>query len=56
VDGVITIDGRVYVLASSASLHAILDNAHGAGHEGTEKTLHRVRADFHIPGARALVC
>jgi hypothetical protein len=54
--GVITIDGRVYVLASSASLQAILDNAHGAGHEGTEKTLHRVRADFHILGAQALVC
>jgi hypothetical protein len=35
VDGLITVDGRVYVPASSASLQAILDNAHGTGHEGT---------------------
>jgi hypothetical protein len=55
VDGLITVDSHVYMLASSASLQAILDNAHGVGHEGTEKTLHRVRTDFHIPGARALV-
>jgi hypothetical protein len=55
VDDLITVDGRVYVPTSSASLQAILDNEHGAGHEGTEKTLHRVRADFHIPSTRALV-
>jgi hypothetical protein len=56
VDGLITVDNRIYVLVSLASLQAILDNAHGSGHEGTEKTLHRVHVDFHIPGDRALVC
>jgi hypothetical protein len=25
------------------------------GHEGTEKTLHRVRVDFFLPGARVAV-
>ena len=29
--------------------------AHTAGHEGTQKTLHRLRADFYIPGDRTLV-
>ena len=29
--------------------------AHSAGHEGVQKTLHRLRADFYIPGDRALV-
>jgi hypothetical protein len=55
VDDLITVDIRFYVPTSSASLQAILDNAHGAGHKGIEKTLHRVRTDFHIPGAWALV-
>jgi hypothetical protein len=47
------VDGRVYVPATSPSLPSILDNAHGVGHEGTEKTLHRLRADFHVSRARA---
>lgn len=29
--------------------------AHITGHEGTQKTLHRLRADFYFPGDRALV-
>ena len=29
--------------------------AHSAGHEGVQKTLHRLRTDFYIPGDRALV-
>ena len=29
--------------------------AHSTGHEGVQKTLHRLRADFYIPGDRALV-
>jgi transposase InsO family protein len=29
--------------------------AHGIGHEGTQKTLHRLRVEFYIPGDRALV-
>jgi len=29
--------------------------AHGAGHEGVQKTLHRLRSDFYIPGDCSLV-
>jgi len=29
--------------------------AHGAGHEGVQKTLHRLRSDFYIPGDRSLM-
>jgi hypothetical protein len=36
-------------------LSAILTSAHGVGHEGTQKTLHRLRADFFVPGARTIV-
>jgi hypothetical protein len=29
--------------------------AHSTGHEGVQKTLHRLRSDFYIPGDWALV-
>jgi hypothetical protein len=29
--------------------------AHSAGHEGVQKTLHRLRTDFYIPGDQGLV-
>jgi hypothetical protein len=43
------------VAADSPSLPAILTAAHGMGHEGIKKTLHRLRQDFFIPGAAAAV-
>lgn len=55
VDDLLTFEGRVYVPPTSPSLSLLLSSAHGAGHEGTQKTLHRLRADFHVPGARAKV-
>jgi hypothetical protein len=55
IDDLITVAGRIYMPSSSSQLQAALEGAHGMGHEGTEKTLHRLRADFHVPGARALV-
>jgi hypothetical protein len=45
---------KAYVAADSPSLLAILAAAHGMGHEGT-KTLHRLRRDFFVLGARAAV-
>jgi transposase InsO family protein len=53
-DGLITVRGKVYVAADSPSLPAILTAAHSMGHEGIEKTLHRLRQDFFIPGATAV--
>jgi hypothetical protein len=35
--------------------HQALQLAHSAGHEGVQKTLHRPRSYFYIPGDRALV-
>jgi hypothetical protein len=55
VDRLITVRGKLYVLASSPSVPHILESVHGIGHEGAEKTLHRLRADFHLPGARKAV-
>jgi hypothetical protein len=55
VDGLVTVRGKVYVATDSPSLPAILTAAHGMGHEGIEKTLHRLRRDFFIPGATAAV-
>jgi hypothetical protein len=55
IDGLVMHRGRVYVLPMSPSLPEILAVAHGLEHEGTEKTLHWLRADFHVPNARAAV-
>jgi hypothetical protein len=55
IDGLVTHRGRVYVPPTSLSLPKVLAAAHGLGHEGTEKTLHRLRVDFHVLGARAMV-
>jgi hypothetical protein len=35
---------------------AILAATHGVGHEGIEKTLHRLHHDFFLPGALDVVC
>jgi hypothetical protein len=35
--------------------HQALQLAHSTGREGVQKTLHRLRSDFYIPGDRALV-
>jgi hypothetical protein len=56
VDGLITVRGKVYVPPSSPPVQLILASAHGTGHEETEKTLHRIHADFFLPGAPAMVC
>jgi hypothetical protein len=55
VDGLITTRGKLYVPASSPSVPHILESVHGIGHEGTEKTLHRLRVDFRNPGVRKAV-
>lgn len=55
VDGFVMHRGRIFVPTSSAIWPQILDVAHGAGHEGVEKTLHRLRASFYNPHANRLV-
>jgi hypothetical protein len=55
VDGIILYKDRVYVAPPSNLRQCILEQVHGAGHEGVHKTLHRLRADFHIPCDRRVV-
>jgi hypothetical protein len=55
VDGLILYKDRVYVAPPSNLRQCILEQVHGAGHEGVHKTLHRLRADFHIPCDRRVV-
>jgi hypothetical protein len=50
VDGLITSQGKVFVSAESPTLPSLLAHAHGCGHEGIEKVLHRLCAEFHAHG------
>jgi hypothetical protein len=54
-DGLLLHGNRIYVPGHANLRHQALSLAHSAGHEGMQKTLHRLRADFYIPGDRALV-
>jgi hypothetical protein len=47
--------GRIYVPTSSSLWPQLLATAHGAGHEGTQKTLVRLRESFYNPRASKLV-
>jgi len=47
--------GRIYVPSSSSFWPQLLATAHGVGHEGAQKTLHRLRASFYNPSAAKLV-
>jgi hypothetical protein len=55
VDGLVTMVGRIHIPAALPLVQVVVRSAHAVGHEGMEKTLHRLRSDFHIPGARAAV-
>ena len=46
---------RIFVPDMGDLRHQAFQLAHAAGHEGVQKTLHRLRDDFYIPGDRALV-
>ncbi|KAJ4788910.1 polyprotein [Rhynchospora pubera] len=54
-DGLFLRQHRIFVPASSSCLQPILTTAHGVGHEGVQKTLHRIRRDFYIPQLKQLV-
>jgi hypothetical protein len=54
-DDFVTKARRVFIPASTSVVPHLLERAHTAGHEGVQRTLHRLRNDFHILGAKALV-
>jgi hypothetical protein len=47
--------GRIFVPTTSSMWPQLLATAHGAGHEGVQKTLVRQRASFYNPTASRLV-
>jgi hypothetical protein len=55
VDDLVTRGGCIYVPASSLLVEELLATAHDAGHEGTQKTLHRLHVDFFVSGARTII-
>ena len=54
-EGLLLHGSRLYVPDHDDLRHQALSLAHSTGHEGVQKTLHRLRADFYIPRDRALV-
>ena len=54
-DGFLLHGSRIFVPDHDDLRHQALLLAHSAGHEGVQKTLHRLRADFYIPRDRVLV-
>ena len=54
-DGLLLHGSRIFVPDHGDLRHQVLLLAHSAGHEGVQKTLHRLRADFYIPRDRVLV-
>ena len=54
-DGLLLHGSRLFVPDHGDLRHQALLLAHSAGHEGVQKTLHRLRSDFYIPGDRAMV-
>ena len=54
-DGLLLRGGKVFVPASSTVLEDVLQAAHTVAHEGTQKTLQRLRHDFYIDHDRRTV-
>ena len=54
-DGMITFTERLYIPPSSPLLQEIVAAIHDDGHEGVQRTLHRLHRDFHFPNMRRCV-
>ena len=54
-DDLVTYDGRLYVPPASPLLQELVAAVHEDGHEGVQRTLHRLRRDFHSPDMRRIV-
>jgi hypothetical protein len=55
VDGMVQFAGRLYIPADSPLLQEVLSATHEDGHEGVQRTLHRLRRDFHFPNMKEIV-
>ena len=55
VDGLLLYNSRVFIPEGSSLWPQLLRDAHEAGHEGAQKTLHRLRASFYNSRLHRLV-
>jgi hypothetical protein len=55
VDGMVAFAGRLYIPPTSPLLQEVLSAVHNDGHEGVQRTLHRLHRDFHSPNLRTIV-
>lgn len=55
VDGILVYKGHIFLSAYSLLWQQLIADAHNVGHEGIQKTLHRLRASFHNPVLSKLV-
>jgi hypothetical protein len=51
-DGLVTFEHRAYIPPSSPLVADVLAASHDTGHEGIQKSLHRLRCDFHLPHSK----
>jgi hypothetical protein len=51
-DGMVALEGRLYIPAVSPLPQEILAAVHDDGHEGIHRTMHRLRRDFYFPNMR----
>ena len=54
-DGLVAFNGRLYLPPGAPLLHEVLTAVHEDGHEGVQRTLHRLQRDFHSPNLRVAV-
>jgi hypothetical protein len=55
VDDMVQFTGRLYIPPASPLVQEIIGAVHEEGHEGVQRTLHRLRRDFHFPNMKQLV-
>jgi hypothetical protein len=51
----IAYSGRLYITPVSPLLHELVATVHEDGHEGVQRTLHRIRRVFHSPNLRRVI-
>jgi hypothetical protein len=55
VDSMVAYSGHLYIPPGSPLLQELLSAVHDDGHEGIQRTVHRIRRDFHSPNLRTAV-
>jgi hypothetical protein len=55
IDDMVQYAGRLYIAPASPLLQEILRAVHEEGHEGVQRTLHRLRCDFHFLNMKQVV-